>query len=78
MLSADKYDKITCKFADIMYKKALEERYGISNCCPDELQNWILKKTLIDMQALRDPSFNCASKSSCSCGNTSICTTCNC
>tara|TARA_R100001460_G_scaffold1701_2_gene6216 strand:+ start:1258 stop:3918 length:2661 start_codon:yes stop_codon:yes gene_type:complete len=78
VLSADKYDKITCEFADIMYKKALEERYGISNCCPDELQNWILKKTLIDMQALRDPSFNCASKSSCSCGNTSICTTCNC
>ena len=76
--SADKYDRITCEFADIMYKKALESRYGISNCCPDELQNWILKKTLIDMQALRDPSFNCTAQSSCSCGNTSICTTCNC
>ncbi len=75
--SADKYDKITCEFADIYYKKALEGRYGISNCCPEELQNWTLKKNLIDMQALRDPYFNCTPQTSCNCGNTSICTTCN-
>ena len=75
--SADKYDKITCEFADIYYKKALEGRYGISNCCPEKLQNWTLKKNLIDMQALKDPYFNCSPKTSCNCGNTSICTTCN-
>ena len=75
--SADKYDKITCEFADIYYKKALEGRYGISNCCPEKLQNWTLKKNLIDMQALKDPYFNCAPQTSCNCGNTSLCTTCN-
>ena len=75
--SADKYDKITCEFADIYYKKALEGRYGISNCCPEKLQNWTLKKNLIDMQALKDPYFNCSPQTSCNCGNTSICTTCN-
>jgi len=76
--SADKYDKITCEFADIYYKKALEGRYGISNCCPEELQDWTLKKTLIEMQALKDPHYKCQSQTKCSCGNTSTCTSCNC
>lgn len=76
--SADKYDKITCEFADIYYKKALEGRYGISNCCPEKLQDWTLKKTLIEMQALKDPHYKCQSQTKCSCGNTSTCTSCNC
>ena len=76
--SAEKYDRITCEFADMYYKKALQDRYGISNCCPEELQNWKLKKRLIDVQALKDPDFNCSAQSKCSCGNTSTCTSCNC
>ena len=76
--TADKYDRITCNFADVMYKDALEKRYGISNCCPEEDQKWILSKSLIDIQALRDPCYTCDTVTNCSCGNTSICTTCNC
>jgi hypothetical protein len=73
------YDKITCKFADVMYKVVLEKRYGITNCCPDEDEKWLLKKELIDLQALRDPNYKCEacgcpcksgkSYSSCNCGN---------
>jgi hypothetical protein len=43
-----KYDEITCNFADIMYKIVLEKRYGITNCCPDEDDRWLIQKELID------------------------------
>jgi hypothetical protein len=75
----DEYDKITCRFADVMYKVVLEKRYGITNCCPDEDEKWLLKKELIDLQAIRDPNYKCEacgcpcnsgkSYSSCNCGN---------
>ena len=73
----EKYDMITCNFADIMYKLALEKRYGISNCCPEEDDKWLIKKELIDLQALKDPNYKCA-ECSCGCLNTNTCSTCNC
>jgi hypothetical protein len=73
----EKYDQITCRFADIMYKIVLEKRYGITNCCPDEDDKWLIKKELIDLQALKDPNYDCKEcECSCSAGNT--CSTCNC
>jgi hypothetical protein len=74
--SPEKYDKITCKFADIMYKLALEQRYGITNCCPEEDDKWLIQKELIDLQALKDPNYICQECSG-SCNNNS-CHTCNC
>ena len=75
----ERYDEITCHFADIMYKVVLEKRYGISNCCPDDDEKWLLLKELIDLQALKDPDYDCPTcpcscnsgktKSSCNCGN---------
>jgi hypothetical protein len=74
--SPEKYDKITCKFADIMYKLALEKRYGITNCCPEEDDKWLIQKELIDLQALKDPNYKCQE---CGCGcNNNSCQTCNC
>ena len=72
-----KYDEITCKFADIMYKVVLEKRYGITNCCPDEDDKWLIKKELIDLQALKDPNYNCK-ECSCSCNSVNTSSTCNC
>jgi len=75
----DRYDEITCHFADIMYKIVLEKRYGITNCCPDDDERWLVLKELIDLQALKDPNYVCPdcpctcnsgkSYSSCNCGN---------
>jgi hypothetical protein len=75
----DRYDEITCKFADVMYKIVLEKRYGITNCCPEDDEKWLLLKELIDLQALKDPNYHCPdcpcacnsgkSYSSCNCGN---------
>ena len=74
--SADKYDKITCKFAEIAYKKVLELRYGISNCCPEEDEKWLIKKELIELQALTDPNYTCDPLTDC-CGNPASQCSCN-
>jgi len=74
--SADKYDKITCNFADIAYKKVLELRYGISNCCPEEDEKWLIKKELIELQALTDPDYTCDQIADC-CGNSTSHCSCN-
>jgi hypothetical protein len=74
--SAEKYDKITCKAADIMYKKVLELRYGISNCCPEEDEKWLIKKELIELQALTDPNYKCDPLTDC-CGNPTSQCSCN-
>jgi hypothetical protein len=81
--STEKYEKITCKSSEILYKSVLELRYGISNCCPEENDKWLIKKQLIDLQALRDPLYACevpacgcgqstcgCTQSSCGCGQT--------
>ena len=74
--SADKYDKITCEFADIAYKNVLELRYGISNCCPEEDEKWLIKKELIEIQALTDPNYTCDQIADC-CGNSTSHCSCN-
>jgi hypothetical protein len=75
--SPDEYDKITCKFADVLYKIVLEKRYGITNCCPEDDEKWLLKKELIDLQALKDPNYKCPS-CPCSCNSGKTYSTCNC
>jgi hypothetical protein len=73
----EKYDMITCNFADIIYKIVLEKRYGITNCCPEEDDKWLIQKELIDLQALKDPNYNCP-ECPCSCNSGKTCSTCNC
>lgn len=63
-----KYEEISCRAAEAMYKQVLELRYGISNCCPDEDEQYIVQKELIDLAALNDPAYPCSTNScGCSC-----------
>ena len=72
-----KYEEITCRSAELLYKSVLELRYGISNCCPEELDDLLIKKQLIDLDSLRNPNYICKPlssccnrpASSCNCGN---------
>lgn len=68
----EKYEKITCKSSEILYKQVLTLRYGISNCCPDEDDKWLIKKELIDLQAAVDPDYICTPANTC-CNNTPTC-----
>ena len=65
--SPEKYEKITCKASQALYRNVLELRYGISNCCPEEEQYWLVKKELIDLAALYNPDYPCAPNNSCGC-----------
>jgi hypothetical protein len=67
-----KYEQISCMAAEALYKQVLELRYGISNCCPDEDQRYLIQKELIDLKALVNPDYICATPS-CGCN-----TRCNC
>lgn len=66
--SAEKYERISCKAAQLLYRNVLELRYGISNCCPEEDQNWLIKKELIDLAALYNPAYPCVPNDPCGCG----------
>jgi len=61
----EKYEKITCKSSEILYKQVIRLRYGISNCCPEDDEKWLIKKELIDLDALRDPDYICRPVTSC-------------
>lgn len=63
----DQYEKITCKSSEIYYKQVMRLRYGISNCCPEDEEKWLVKKELIDLAALRDPDYICKPVTTC-CG----------
>lgn len=68
-----KYEEISCKAAEALYKQVLELRYGISNCCPEDDQQYIIQKQLIDLKALVNPDYICATPScgcntGCGCG----------
>lgn len=66
--SAEKYEKISCKASQALYRNVLKLRYGISNCCPEEEEYWLVKKELIDLAALYDPDYPCAPNNPCGCG----------
>lgn len=74
----ERYEEITCTTAEILYKQVLQRRYGISNCCPDEDNKWLIKKELIDMAAMVDPNYICSPSNTCNCPPSNCgCKTCN-
>jgi len=79
-----KYEEISCKAAEALYKQVLELRYGISNCCPEDDQQYLIKKQLIDLKALVNPDYTCSTPScgcntGCGCGGScgGSCSTCH-
>ena len=73
----EKYEKITCRASEIYYKQVMRLRYGISNCCPEDEEKWLIKKELIDLVALIDPDYICRPVTSC-CGQTLTSCGCGC
>ena len=68
----ERFEKVTCNAAEMLYKTVLTARYGISNCCYAPDDKWIIRKELIDLQAARDPNYVCTPVESC-CNNTPSC-----
>lgn len=66
---SEKFERITCATAEILYKQVLQLRYGISNCCPEDDDKVLVKKEIIDIQALTDKDYVCSNLENCNCSN---------
>jgi hypothetical protein len=73
--TAEYYEKVECNFSEWMYKDVLERRYGISNCCIDELMRWEIRHEMLMLDALINPDYTCVPPVNCGCPQP---TTCNC
>jgi hypothetical protein len=67
----EKWENITCRSSEILYKEVMRLRYGMSNCCPEDDEKWLVKKELIDLAALVDPDYICKPVQSCGCAPSS-------
>lgn len=65
--STDYYEKVVCNFSEWMYKDVLNKRYGISNCCPEDLLKWQIKYEKLMLDVLINPDYTCTSTTDC-CG----------
>lgn len=74
--SIEKYESISCKASEILYKQILQQRYGINNCCPEEDEIWLIRKELLDLAAIRDVNYNCEPISACCAPSQCGCSTC--
>ena len=45
-------EKVNCTFSEIMYDQVVTLRYGIQVCCDNDPDKWIIKKNLLDLNAL--------------------------
>jgi hypothetical protein len=67
--STEYYEKVVCNFSEWMYKDVLQKRYGISNCCPEDLLKWQIKYEMLMLDVLVNPDYECTTTTSC-CGPT--------
>lgn len=77
--STDYYEKVECAFSEVMYKEVLSERYGISNCCPENDMKWVIKHEMLMLDILVNPDYTCTPVSTCACpviGGTTLNTAC--
>lgn len=49
-------DKVECGYAEEIFKVVKKRRYGISNCCGDDLVKYQIKKALLDLNMIYDPT----------------------
>ena len=71
--STEYYEKVECSFSEWMYKDVLEKRYGISNCCPEDLMKWEIKHEMLMLDILINPDYTCASSNTCGCPQSCDC-----
>jgi len=65
--STDYYEKVVCNFSEWMYKDVLQKRYGISNCCSEELLKWHIKYEMLMLDILVNPDYECTPTTDCHC-----------
>tara|TARA_R110002020_G_scaffold23658_3_gene78614 strand:- start:4780 stop:5850 length:1071 start_codon:yes stop_codon:yes gene_type:complete len=51
------WDKVKCKFSEAAYQHMASIRYGIEFCCNNDMQKWVIKNELLDLEAINDPDI---------------------
>lgn len=55
------YERITCAYAEILYRDVIAQRYGIAPCCSEEeIYRLDIKFQLLELQAINNPDYLCA------------------
>jgi len=55
------YERITCAYAEILYRDVIAQRYGITPCCSEEeIYRLDIKFQLLELQAINNPDYLCA------------------
>lgn len=56
LCSVEFIEKINCRFAAQIYNKMIQKKYGIKTCIEDELDKYLIKKGLLDLNLIYDPN----------------------
>lgn len=66
--SSDFVEKVNCNFAQQVYAKLIEQKYGVESCIGDEYDKYFVKKQLLNLNLIYDPTL-CKSVKCCApCG----------
>lgn len=49
------FQKVSCSFAEALYREVVNKRYGIEVCCDEEDDRWLIQKWLLDLKTIFDP-----------------------
>jgi hypothetical protein len=49
--------KTSCMYAEQLYDEMVAVRYGITICCDHDIDKWDIKKQLLDLNAIYDPTL---------------------
>jgi hypothetical protein len=56
-ITTEYMERVNCNFAKQVYDDMLIRRYGITVCCDHDVNSWDIKKQVLDLELLGDPSL---------------------
>ena len=67
-------ERVNCNYGDQLYNRMLSVRYGLTVCCDEAFDKWLIKKELLDLDSLKNTEFDCCPPiAPCSVCNTQEC-----
>ena len=56
-LTTEYIERVNCTFALEVYNQMIINRYGVTVCCDNDLDQWAIKKQVLDFELLTDPDL---------------------
>jgi len=56
-LTTEYIERVNCTFALEVYNQMIIKRYGVTVCCDNDLDQWDIKKQVLDFELLTDPAL---------------------